>query len=157
MKPPPNDKDPLANWAASALRQLQDRPAPAGFGIQVLAEIRRRANLPWYQRPWTHWPAPQQWFSALVFAALIIGVFKVGIPLLQDTAAETAYGQRATLAFNSVSALKSVGINLVRAARLSLEQVSTTHITLALGSIIAAWLSTVGLGAVCWRATAQPR
>lgn len=157
MKPSPSKKDQLAFWTTAVLRQLPEGQAPEGFTIRVLAEIRRRANLPWYKRPWTHWPAPQKWFSALVFAALIIGVFEVGIPLLQDTAAETAYGQRATLAFNSVSALKSVGINLVRAARLSLEQVSTTHITLALGSVIAAWLSTVGLGAVCWRATAQPR
>ncbi len=157
MKPPPNDKDPLANWTATVLRQLQDQPAPKGFGIQVLAEIRRRSNLPWYQRPWIHWPTPQKWFSALVFAALMVGIFQLGIPLLQDTAADTAYGQRATLAFNSVSALKGVGISVVRAARLSLDQVSTSHLTLALGSILAAWFSTVGLGAVCWRATVQPR
>ena len=157
MKPPPNDEDPLTGWTTQVLRQIQDRPAPAGFGIQVLAEIRRRANLPWYQRPWTDWPAPQKWFSALVFAALMIGVFQVGIPLLEDTAAETAYGQKATTAWSSLSALRGVGISLVRAARLSLEQVSTTHLTLALGSILAAWFSTLGLGAVCWRATAQPR
>jgi len=157
MKPSPNKKDQLASWTTAVLRQLPEGQAPEGFTIRVLAEIRRRANLPWYQRPWTHWPAPQKWFSAITLTVLLVVVFELGIPLVQDAAAETAYGQHAATTWNALGALKAVGINVMRAARLSLEQISTTYITLALGSILAAWISTVGLGAVCWRATAKTR
>ena len=103
MNPLDKTSDPLKRWADSALRQIPSRKAPEGFALGVLSEIRRRANLPWYQRPWTQWPSLQQWLSALMVAALVVGIFGIGIPLLQSTAAQSPAAVKASAAIASYS------------------------------------------------------
>ena len=50
------------------LRALAPRRAPAGLETRVLAEVRRRAALPWWRRGIAHWPrAPR---AALIVASL---------------------------------------------------------------------------------------
>ena len=157
MKPPQNEKDQLGHWAGQVLRQLPQRPAPQGLATQILAEIRRRANLPWYQRPWIQWPTPQKWCSAFALAAVLVGTFAVGIPFLEDSATQSLVGQRASMAIDYLGSLQAISTSVGRSVRLTLSHISTTTFSLAAASLVAVWLSTLGLGALCWRVTTQPR
>ncbi len=157
MKPPQKETDPLGHWTGQVLRQLPHRSAPPGLAIQILVEIRRRANLPWYQRPWIQWPTPQKWCSALALAVVLVGTFGIGIPFLEDSASQSLVGQRASMAFDYLGSLQAFSTSVGRSLRLTLSHISTTTFTLAASSLVAVWLSTLGLGALCWRVTTQHR
>lgn len=157
MKPPQKETDPLGQWAGQALRQIPQRSAPPGLATQILAELRCRANLPWYQRPWIQWPRPHKWFSALALAVVLVGTFGIGLPLLEDSASRSLVGQGVSQAFDYLGSLQAISISVGRSLRLTLSHISTTTFTLATASLVAVWLSTLGLGALCWRATTQSR
>lgn len=59
------------------LRGLPDRQAPSGFEARVMAELARRAVLPWWKRSYAAWPAPARLLffvtSALAAAVLVVG------------------------------------------------------------------------------------
>lgn len=79
-----NDQDPNSQEAriGRLLRQLPDRRAPAGLEARVLAEIARRAALPWWRTSFTHWPAAARvsfyGISAIAAALLVDAIFVLG-------------------------------------------------------------------------------
>jgi hypothetical protein len=64
------------------LRGLPDRKAPSGLETRVLAELARRAALPWWKKSFAHWPSAVRIsffvLSALAAAALVVGLFVLG-------------------------------------------------------------------------------
>lgn len=56
------------------LRRQPDRPAPAGLETRVLAELARRAALPWWKRSYASWPA---WARLLFFVGSAIAAAAV--------------------------------------------------------------------------------
>lgn len=54
-----------------ALRDLPLRPAPRSLEQRVLAELSRRAALPWWRKSFVHWPAVARLGFVVVSAALI--------------------------------------------------------------------------------------
>jgi hypothetical protein len=51
----------MSNLEKLVDRVLREQPplkAPSGLSTRVLAEIERRAALPWWRRSFTHWPVP---------------------------------------------------------------------------------------------------
>jgi hypothetical protein len=64
------------------LRALPNRKAPSGLEARVLAELSRRAALPWWRKSFAHWPsAVRITFLALSVAAaalLVAGVVMLG-------------------------------------------------------------------------------
>ena len=75
----PEDSDKLEISIHRVLRGLPDRKAPAGLEARVLAEIGRRASLPWWRKSFAHWPSAVRagFFvcSGLAAAALVAGLF----------------------------------------------------------------------------------
>lgn len=69
------------------LRSLPDRRAPAGLESRVMAEIARRAALPWWKRSYPAWPAPARLLfftgSALAAAVLIVALGRLAWPARQ--------------------------------------------------------------------------
>ena len=65
-----------------ALLALPEIPAPPGLEERVLAELARRARLPWWRRSYAHWPvAVRAGFLALSGAAaavLVAGLVWLG-------------------------------------------------------------------------------
>lgn len=74
----PNESNNLESAVTALLRRMPDRRAPAGLEARVLAEISRRAALPWWRKSFAHWPAPARLFfvagSATVGAAAVAGL-----------------------------------------------------------------------------------
>lgn len=68
----PHTPDPLERTIHRALRELPTRRAPRTLEERVLAEIARRAALPWWRKSFAHWPL----VARAVFAVVLIGVVK---------------------------------------------------------------------------------
>lgn len=83
MKPPPPDA--LEAWVDRALRELPDQPAPAALNSRVVAELARRAALPWWRRSLSSWP-----FAArLTLIGILIGLGLLTSPVLEVVAVAT--------------------------------------------------------------------
>jgi hypothetical protein len=75
------DPDRLESAIHRVLRSVPDRKAPAGMELRILAEITRRAALPWWRKSYAHWPLAfrASFFvvSAVAAALLVSGLILV--------------------------------------------------------------------------------
>jgi len=92
----------LARLIGAELQALPPCRAPAGLQARVLAELARRAALPWWRRSVSHWPMPAQ----ALFAVLALAVTHV---LFWGLAGADVSGV--------LHALRSVGTQLLQAAQ----------------------------------------
>jgi hypothetical protein len=78
----PQDQEKLEASIHRVLRGLPDRKAPSGLEARVLAELGRRARLPWWRKSFAHWPsAVRAGFFAgagLAAALIVAGFFVLG-------------------------------------------------------------------------------
>jgi hypothetical protein len=78
----PQDQDKLEASIHRVLRGLPDRKAPFSLEARVLAELGRRAALPWWRKSFAHWPAAVRavfFVVAGLAAALVVGgIFVLG-------------------------------------------------------------------------------
>jgi hypothetical protein len=85
--------DELERFIHQTLRSLPDRKAPGTLEARVLAEVERRAAIPWWHKSWSYWPqAVRAAFLLLCggLAALLVfaGVyFQTGFDSAQANAA----------------------------------------------------------------------
>lgn len=82
MKPSPDHEARLERLVQRAVRDLPPRPAPRSLEQRVRAEIARRAELPWWRRSFSYWPAPARAgflaLSLVAVAALVVSGFWIG-------------------------------------------------------------------------------
>ena len=76
------DPEKLEASIHRVLRSLPDQKAPASLEARVLAELDRRASLPWWSRSFAHWPSTARiaFFSgsAIAAALVVLGVIVLG-------------------------------------------------------------------------------
>jgi hypothetical protein len=58
MKPSPDNDEKLERLIHRTLRDLPRRRAPGTLESRVLAELERRAALPWWHKSYAYWPLP---------------------------------------------------------------------------------------------------
>jgi len=71
----PNENDKLEASIHRVLRSVPDRKAPAGLEGRILAELGRRAALPWWHKSFAFWPAGMRaafFVVSAVAAALVV-------------------------------------------------------------------------------------
>jgi hypothetical protein len=68
MNRPHHNGDDLERFIDQTLRDLGQRQAPPTLESRVLAELGRRAALPWWRKPFAHWPLAAR--AAFVLACL---------------------------------------------------------------------------------------
>jgi hypothetical protein len=75
----PQDHDKVEASIHRMLRKLPDRKAPSSLESRVMAELGRRASLPWWRKSFAHWPSAIRagfFVGAGLAAALVVaGVF----------------------------------------------------------------------------------
>jgi hypothetical protein len=75
MNPSPDNREKLERIIHQTLRELPPRRAPGSLEQRVLAEIERRAALPWWRKSFAHWPMA----ARAAFIVLSAGVVKLAL------------------------------------------------------------------------------
>ena len=70
----PHDDQKLERLVQQTLRDLPPRRAPRTLEARVLAELQRRAVLPWWRKSFVHWPLA----ARAVFLLITVALVKVG-------------------------------------------------------------------------------
>jgi hypothetical protein len=138
-----NDRndEKLERLMAGALSGLPLRRAPAEFEQQVLAELARRAALPWWRRGFAQWPIAARVGLVVICVLLVAGLS------LTSGAAQQAGAQNLAWAPSLVGLLATIG----SAATLVMSLVPPIWIYLALGIGALFYLLLFGLGAFAYR------
>jgi hypothetical protein len=124
----------MSDLEALVDRVCRDQPAlraPATLGARVIAELERRAALPWWRRSFAHWPVSMRAVFVAACAATIWTLLSPPVVRLFSTVdAPLTWADQAGASVSLINAvLGHVGANLAR-------------------SISPLWLYGVGLG-VC--------
>ena len=144
-----NTPDPstLETVVQSAVANLADRQAPRSLEARVLAEIRRRSSLPWWQKSLSHWPVPMRagFFvgSAVAAALAVLSLSQAALPSVVSRSIES----RAS----SLVALGSAGETLARSLAHSLQAVPPVWLYGSAAIIAGCYLCLVGLGAAAYK------
>jgi hypothetical protein len=72
-----DSQEALERLLDQALKELPLRRAPATLQSKVLAELERRAALPWWRRSFGHWPRSAR-AAFLLLCAALVGVALIG-------------------------------------------------------------------------------
>lgn len=151
MKPSPED---LENFVHRTLRELPARPAPRTLELRVLAEIERRAALPWWRQSYAHWPVAARGaflgLSALAAAALIAGLFLV-VRQPEATLAIGALSQQ----LGGLRVLQSLGDVAAQTVAGVIRAIPSWWLYGGLAFIGACYATVIGVGAAAYRALSQ--
>jgi len=81
MTPSPDNHEQLERLIHRTLRELPPRRAPRSLEARVMAELERRAALPWWHQSYAHWPVAVRaaFFlgTAALAALLVAGLFSL--------------------------------------------------------------------------------
>lgn len=75
MTPSPDHNEKLERLIARTLRELPVRRAPPSLESRVLAELERRAALPWWRQSFVHWSVP----ARVAFIVVCAGLAKLAL------------------------------------------------------------------------------
>lgn len=151
MTPSPQNTDPLERVIHRTLRALPARPAPRSLEQRVLAEIARRAALPWWRKSFVHWPVP----ARAGFSVLLVGAVKFALMGAVWVMAGFDIAQFREAFATQVTWMES-GIALVRATAdffaILGRNVPTLWIYGALAIFATLYAALFGLGAAAYKA-----
>ncbi|MEY2881497.1 MAG: hypothetical protein RLZZ15_3877 [Verrucomicrobiota bacterium] len=151
MTPSPDPRENLEHALHRALRALPPRRAPHTLSVRVLAELARRAALPWWRQSYAHWPAAMRAAFFLLSAAAAALVVAGSVALFRGADATVA---SAALAYQP--ALEFVA-SLAGSAAAIYEAIPRLWLAGAFALVVAAYAALVGVGAVAYRAFAVRR
>ncbi|MCW5557195.1 MAG: hypothetical protein KIT22_05100 [Verrucomicrobiae bacterium] len=157
MHTSPEPQDPLARWADGILRQLPDRPAPAGLAERILQAVARHRALPWHRRPWTQWPAGLQVLAGLMAAGVLAAMWWLLLPEADAMTRSAAQAASSRLdALGPWSAVVSLVQSLANALILVLRGLNPWMLAAGAGFLAILWTTTLGLSTACWRLAMGP-
>jgi hypothetical protein len=150
MTPEPSHPKPT-DVLAAALQALPDRAAPATLEQRVLAELARRATLPWWRRSPADWPRDGRALVLLLLAGAVAGL---GL-ILQSGPASQALSSF-VLRLPWLALLQSVGATLLDSLQVVGDAVPRTWIYYAAAALVLSYGVLLGLGAAAYRAFIRP-
>jgi hypothetical protein len=117
----PEDQDKLEASIHRLLRRLPDRKAPSSLEARVLAELGRRASLPWWRKSFVHWPSGIR-AAFFVVAALAAAFVVAGVFVLRQSPG----AHEVTAGISTSYAWFTVARDLVAAAGLRVKALAAT-------------------------------
>jgi hypothetical protein len=141
MKKP--DFEQLEKVIHQELARLPERQAPAELIPGVFARIKSRAAKPWWQRPFSSWPAWSR-FSGLVLMAILPSLLTYALMSWWPAATAATVGLKPIAnSLNAAIHLCASLLDVLYALVRSLGPLGVAGIGVALGALCAGWL---GLG-----------
>jgi len=141
-------KQDLEQTLHHALKNLPPRRAPGTLEARVLAELARRAALPWWRLSFAHWPAAPRAAFVLLCVGLVAGTFLGGVSafvgngtLTQAAAMFLAWAQPLLAVISSAGGLIALLLRVIPPLWI--------YAGLALG--VVSYVALFGLGAAAYR------
>jgi hypothetical protein len=147
---PSPDFEKLEHLIHDGLRALPDRAAPRALESRVLAELARRAALPWWRRSYTHWPVGLRYAFILLLAAVAAAWFSRGPVTAQALSA-------LALRFPWIAFLDSIASNLWETGGVVFDAIPAAWLYGGVAALACAYGLLLGLGAAAYRALGRPR
>jgi hypothetical protein len=147
----PDENPNLERLIHRTLRELPPRPAPRSLEQRVLAELARRAALPWWRKSFAHWPVPAR---ALLLVACV-GTAKLALMAGVWAMAgfdTTQYREAFASQLGWVQAAVSVGHALFGWVDVVVRSIPPLWLYGGLAFAAAMYAALFGLGAVAYRA-----
>jgi len=148
MKHSPED---LERFVHKALREIPEHRAPSTLELRVLAEIRRRAELPWWRQSYAAWPvAARVAFvaaSGLAAAALVLGF----VLATRNTATVQVAGSLSEN-FGMFFALRSMAAGALDTSGVVFRAIPSLWLYGTLAVLGACYATVIGVGAATYRA-----
>jgi hypothetical protein len=148
MRPHPDEE--LEHLIDRELRRLPELPAPATLMPRVMQAIAARQAVPWWRKSFIHWPVSARLAflagSSALTALLVYLVwgFSSGVSL-------GGLGSEIQPWLSGLSAIRSLLETLGSAALVLAKSASNWLMWSAITMAAVSYLTTVGLGTVCWR------
>ena len=159
MTPPPDPSDRdarLERFVRQAVRDLPARPAPSRLEDRVLAELARRAALPWWRKSFAHWPVAARAVFLLVCVALAKGILTGSVWVMAGFDAgewRAAFAAQFAGLENAVVILQA----LASCVDIITRNIPSLWVYGAVACVAAVYATVFGLGAAAYRAIQASR
>jgi hypothetical protein len=151
-----HDPEKLEAAIHRMLRSVPDRKAPAGFEARVLAELGRRASLPWWRRSFAHWPQAVR-VAFFVGSALAAAVVVSGIIVLANTSGAQALAGGVEARFSWLLLAREVAGSAYDRIRGLVAAIPSLWLYGAAGTIAVCYAALGAIGAATYRALSSAR
>lgn len=142
MTRPDDNSDDLERFITKALGGLGQRKAPSTLESRVLAELARRAALPWWSRHFAHWPL------AARFAFLLASFGSVAAVTLIWILASTNVSRLSTSPLTWMRSLSHVTSSMINLSASLVGSIPPLALYSALALCVLLYGTLLGLGAV---------
>jgi len=148
MSPHPDEE--LEHLIDRELRRLPDRPAPGTLMPRVMQAIAARQATPWWQKSFVHWPLPARlaFLTGSSTLAALLGYLVWG---LSSGVTLGALGAEIRPWLSGLSVIRSILETLGSAALVLAKSAGPWLMWAAITIAAVSYLTTIGLGTVCWR------
>jgi hypothetical protein len=146
MKISPESDRNLEQFIARTLRDQPPRRAPRSLEERVLAELERRAALPWWRQDFAHWPIAMRGVFVAASAALAAALVWVLAGLDTTRAVDTV-----SAGFAWVATVRGVAAGIVNFGAIVVSGISPGWLYGSLITIVALYGALVGLGTAAYR------
>lgn len=150
MNPSPDNHEKLERAIHQTLRELPPRRAPRSLESRVLAELERRAALPWWRKSFAYWPLAARSAFVVLGAGVAVSVV-FGIVAAQagfDLGVVTAFFARE---FAWIQAGLSLARSLGDFASIVFRSIPPLWLYGGLAFMGAMYVALFGLGAAAYR------
>ena len=149
-----NDPEKLEAAIHRVLRSVPDRKAPVGLEGRVLAELSRRAALPWWRKSFAHWPRAIR-TTFFVGSALAAALLVSGLMVLARSSGELAGSFSGR--FGWLVLAREVYASAGDRIRLFIGGIPSVWLYGAAGIVAACYATLAAIGAVTYRALSSVR
>jgi hypothetical protein len=151
-----NEPQDLESRVNRALKGLPNRRAPSGLEARVLAEISRRAALPWWKKSFAHWPSVIRiTFLGLSVAAAVLLVS--GLVFLGRSAGVHTLTGGISNAYGWYVLARDIAVSARDRVAVLISSVSTLWLYSAVALVAAGYATLAAFGAATYRVLSSGR
>jgi hypothetical protein len=151
-----HDPEKLEAAVHRLLRSVPDRRAPAGFESRVLAELGRRASLPWWRRSYAYWPSSVR-VAFFIGSALVAALLVSGLIALGSTSGAQELAGGVTQRFSWLNLSREIAMSAYDRARLFISAIPSLWLYGVIGTVAICYAALGAIGAATYRVVSFTR